>query len=147
MSKTNTKEIGFEELIEKKLNKLHKYRIRTSSDFDKVLAMDKGLVIEFIQISQPDAWGKLVDQYEADVESEFLKRLDAEISDRGLLSVFREGVTDRGIKINIAFWKPQSHLNEEVWKDYEMNILSVMRQVKYSTKNENSIDVVISLNG
>ncbi len=147
MIKTNTKEIGFEELIEKQLSKLHKYRVRTASDFDKELAMDKALVVEFVQTSQPEAWEKLVEQYGADVESEFLKRLDAEIASRGLLDVFRDGISDRGVKVSLAFWKPQSHLNEEVWQDYEHNILSVMRQVKYSTKNENSIDLAIFLNG
>ncbi len=147
MTKTNTKEKGFEELVESQLATLHGYRVRTASSYDKDLCMDKELVLEFIQKTQPKAWERLAEQYGADVEAEFLKRLDSEITDRGLLSVFREGVTDRGVKVSLAFWMPQSQLNEEVMAEYESNILSVMRQVKYSKKNENSIDVVIFLNG
>lgn len=147
MTKTNTKEKGFEELVETQLALLHGYRIRTASSYDKDLCMDKEIVLEFIQATQPHAWEKLVEQYGADAEVELLKRLDSEISERGLLSVFREGVTDRGVKISLAFWMPQSKLNEEVMSEYKSNVLSVMRQVKYSKKNENSIDVVIFLNG
>ena len=47
----------------------------------------------------------------------------------------------------MAYWKPQNKLNPDSCKDYETNIMSTMRQVKYSVKNENSIDTVIFLNG
>lgn len=148
MKKTNTKELGFEEFIEGQLGKLHAYRVRVASTYDKELCMDKELVLEFVEKTQPDAWKKLGEQYgEENVAERFLARLDSEISSRGLLSVFREGIVDRGLAFKLAFWKPQNTLNPDAWKDYQNNIFSVMRQVKYSTKNENSIDMVFSLNG
>lgn len=145
--KTNTKEKGFEEFIEGDLLKLHGYRSRSVSDYDKELCMDKEIVLEFIKTTQPDEWKKLEEQYGDKTEEKFLERLDKEISDRGVLSVFREGTTDRGVSLKLAFWKPQTGHNQKVLSDYEGNILSVMRQVKYSTKNENSIDMAIFLNG
>lgn len=147
MTKTNTKEAGFEELVVEQMHTQHQYRVRTASSFDKELAMDRELVLEFIKTSQEDAWKKLVEQYGEDTEAEFLKRLDAEISERGLLDVLRSGVTDRGVRFTLMYTMPQSGLNEEVLADYGRNILSVMRQVKYSIKNENSIDTALFLNG
>ena len=149
MPKTNTKEKGFEEFIEGYLidEKIGKYRKRLSSDYDKELCMDKELVLEFIKTSQPDEWKKLEEQYSEKTEEKFLDRLDEEIVSRGLLSIFREGITDRGVKFKLAFWKPQTKHNPEARKDYEGNILSEMRQVKYSLENEKSIDMVIFLNG
>lgn len=147
MTKANTKEIGFEEFIEQELHTLHGFRIRMASSYDKQICMDKELVLEFVKISQPKSWEKLTVQYGNEVDNEFLKRLDNEIEKRGLLSVFREGITDRGVLFKLAFWKPQNKLNPDSWKDYDANIMSVMRQVKYSLKNENSIDIVIFLNG
>lgn len=147
MIKTNTKESGFEELVEKELASLHGYVIRKNSSYDKDHCVDRELLLQFIKDTQPQKWETLSEQYGADVEEEFLKRLDAELSERGVLSVFREGVTDRGVNFEFAFWMPQSSLNEDVIKEYHSNVLSVMRQVKYSHKNENSIDVVIFLNG
>lgn len=146
-TKTNTKESGFEEFIEQQLVSLHKYRSRPSSSYNKDLCMDTELVLEFIQTTQKDSWNKLVEQYGGDVANRFLARLDEELLSRGLLSVLREGVKDRGVNIRLAYWKPENNKNPETLTDYAGNILSVMRQVKYSAKNENSIDMVIFANG
>lgn len=146
-TKTNTKESGFEEFIEQQLVSLHKYRSRPNSAYNKDLCMDTELVLEFIQTTQKDGWNKLVEQYGGDVANRFLARLDEELLSRGLLSLLREGVKDRGVNIHLAYWKPENDKNPETLADYAGNILSVMRQVKYSSKNENSIDMVIFVNG
>lgn len=145
--KTNTKESGFEEFIEGELVGVNGYRKRENSSYDKKLCMDTELVLEFIQNTQKDKWAELVEQYGEEVGEKFLARLDEEISARGLLSVIREGVKDRGVNIRLAFWKPENEKNPETLADYAGNILSVMRQVKYSERNENSIDMVIFVNG
>ena len=144
---TNTKESGFEDLIENELLALHGYKARTTSQFDKKLVMDTELVVAFVQASQPEAWEKLSEQYGAEVQERFLARLDTEIAERGLIDVLRKGVRDRGVTVRLAFWQPQNDLNPELVTEYKHNILSVMRQVKYSEKNENSIDMVLFLNG
>lgn len=153
MKKTNTKEIGFEEFIEQfltaeKQQKTHGYRQRLASQYDKVLCMDAELVLEFVQATQSEAWEKLSEQHGAEeIAKKFLKRVDDEIATRGILSVLREGVSDRGCTFKLAYWMPQSRMNEDAWNEYASNILSVTRQVKYSIKNENSIDLVLFLNG
>lgn len=150
--KTNTKESGFEEFIEQYLSgvtqkKSHGYSSRPASVYDKALAMDTEFVLEFVKNTQKDAWAKIVEQYGDDADVRFLARLDEEIAERGLLDVLRNGVTDRGVRIAIAFRKPENDKNSETVADYAGNILSVMRQVKYSAQNENSIDTVLFING
>ncbi len=146
-TKTNTKESGFEEFIEEQLVSLNGYRSRPNSSYNKELCMDIELVLEFIQTTQKENWNKLVEQYGDETPDRFLARLDEEILSRGLLSVLRDGVTDRGVRICLAYFKPENNKNPETLADYAGNILSIMRQVKYSTKNENSIDMVIFVNG
>lgn len=145
--RTNTRESGFEEFIEQELVGLHAYRKRLNSSYDKALCMDTELVLEFVQTTQKEAWEKLVEQYGDSAPERFLARLDEELISRGLLSILRNGVTDRGVRLQLAYWKPENSKNPETLADYEGNILSVMRQVKYSTKNENSIDMVLFVNG
>ena len=147
ITKTNTRESGFEELIEQELVKLHNYQSRKTDSYDKNLCMDTELVLNFINNSQPNEWKKLEAQYGNEVSEKFLNRLDVEIVSRGLLNVLREGISDRGVRIKLAFWKPQNNLNPDTVEEYKKNVLSVMRQVKYSTQNENSIDTVLFLNG
>lgn len=145
--KTNTKESGFEEFIERELVSLHGYRLRPASVYDKPLAMDTELVLEFVKNTQSDAWAKIVEQYGDEASVRFLKRLDEEVVERGLLDVFRNGITDRGVRITTAFRQPENDKNPETVADYTGNILSVMRQVKYSAQNENSVDMVLFVNG
>jgi type I restriction enzyme R subunit len=145
--KTNTKEKGFEDFIEEYLIKHNGYLERKPTDYDKALCFDTGLVLKFIKNTQEKQWQKLVDQHGADVEQRFLSRLDEEIKARGVIDVLRTGLSDHGAKFDLAYFKPETGLNEETKKQFESNILSVMRQVKYSGKNENSIDMVTFLNG
>ncbi|MFA5931870.1 MAG: type I restriction endonuclease [Candidatus Paceibacterota bacterium] len=145
--KTNTKESGFEEFIEGELVGAQGYRKRQNSSYDKKLCMDTELVLEFIKNTQKESWDKIIEQYGEEAEQKFLLRLDEEISTRGLLSVIREGVKDRGVNIHLAYSRPENDKNPETLADYVGNILSVTRQVKYSEKNENSIDMVIFVNG
>jgi type I restriction enzyme, R subunit len=79
--------------------------------------------------------------------SKLLQRLHKELEIRGALDVIRNGFTDNGITFELAYFKPETSMNPETGKLYNQNILSVTRQVKYSSKNENSLDMVLFLNG
>ncbi|MCX5748693.1 MAG: type I restriction endonuclease [Candidatus Saganbacteria bacterium] len=144
---TNTKELGFEEFIEKHLISSQSYCKLKPGDFDKAICFDKDTVIGFIKKTQSKEWKKLLDQHGEDAENRFFKRLDEEIRARGILEVLRSGINDHGIKFDLAYFKPETKLNEETLQKYNSNIFSVVRQLKYSEKNENSIDMVIFING
>ena len=116
--KTNTKESGFEEFIEHELVAAHGYRSRPASVYNKALAMDSELVLEFVQKTQSEAWLKIVEQYGDDAPLQFLKRLDEEIVERGLLGVLRGGITDRGVRVTMAFRQPENDKNSDTVADY-----------------------------
>jgi type I restriction enzyme R subunit len=62
--------------------------------------------------------------------------------------VLRDGIKlVPNIQLTLCFFKPASNLNPDLTRLYEANILSVMRQVQYSAKNKNAIDVVTFVNG
>ena len=147
MKITNTRESGFEEFIQNELATLHSYRVRDNARFDKKLSMDIELLFEFLENTQSRQLEKLSEQYGENLKAKVTQRIDEEIESRGLLSVLREGVVDRGVKLHLAYFQPQNDLNPETMTEYAGNILSVTRQVKYSDKNENSIDLVLFLNG
>lgn len=64
-----------------------------------------------------------------------------------MLDVVRHGVTDSGIKFQLAYFHPNSQTNDETLRLYHLNKLTVTRQVRCGMKNENSLDLVLSLNG
>ena len=54
---------------------------------------------------------------------------------------------DSGCKFRLAYFRPASGLNEETRRLYLANLFSVIRQLRYSTNNENCLDLVLFLNG
>lgn len=140
-------EKGFENAIETHLVKYGGYHKGDPSNFNRELAMDTVTLFKFIQESQPKQWEKLRKIHGANVKEKFLNRLNKELNQRGMLDCLRHGITDYGVKFTLMFPLPASQLNPEAIHNYNLNHLTVTRQVKYSTKNENSLDMVISVNG
>ncbi|MDY7525300.1 type I restriction endonuclease [Sphingomonas sp. 10B4] len=124
------------------------YRLRSSSDLDRDLALDKALVLEFVTSTQPDEWAKLEAQYSTSADVEFFKQLDANLKNVGTLGVLRHGIKIvPGIKLRLCAFQPASSVNPELTAQYDANILSLARQVRYSRRNDNEIDVVTFVNG
>ncbi|HNB74148.1 MAG TPA: type I restriction endonuclease, partial [Acidobacteriota bacterium] len=69
--------------------------------------------------------------------------------DRGTLEVLRRGVELIGLRqpLQLAQFKPALAMNPELQAKYAANRLRVVRQVRYSVHNENTIDLVLFLNG
>jgi type I restriction enzyme R subunit len=123
------------------------YRKRVAADYDRALCLDPEMLFQFIYTTQPREWEKLKAQHGAEVKQKFLRRLVREIERRGTLDVLRKGVKDYGCKFQLAYFAPSSALNVEHARAYRGNILSVIRQLKYSEKSEKSLDLVLFLNG
>lgn len=142
-----TTEQAFEEAIEKSLIEKGGYTKGDPSDFSRELAFDPKAIFAFLKDSQPQSWKKLSEIHGPQVESKVLQRLFKELDNRGTLDVLRKGFVDYGVRFKMAYFKPASRLNPETVTLYNKNRLTVTRQVKYSLKNENSIDMLLCLNG
>lgn len=148
MKITNTKEIGFEEYIEKQLVEVNGYKKQSNTAYQRNLCLDPEMVLEFINVTQADAWGELLKMHGEDINEKFFKRLSDEVRDRGVLDVLRNGFADHGVNFKMAYYPPNSGMNEETIRLFESNVLSAMRQVHYSEKDVDlSLDTVIFLNG
>lgn len=137
----------FEQDIETYLCSAGGYTKGSPAAFDRKLALDKSAFIAFIKASQPKSWEKYEKIYGADSERQIIDRFCREVKQVGLLRVLRQGFSDRGIKFRAVYWKPETSLNETSAAQYAANILHCTRQLHYSLKNENSIDIVLLLNG
>ena len=117
-------------------------------EYDRALCLIPEEVLAFVRTTQPKEFQKLERQYgAAEAAGKFCYRLSREISRRGTLDVLRKGIKDRGARFKLATFKPASGMNPEHQRLYRANRFSVVRQLKYSQKNENSIDMVLFLNG
>lgn len=137
----------FEADIEASLLSAGGYEKGNPSAFDRHLALDKETFIDFIKISQPKKWARLEKIYKEDTAKNLIDRFDKVVQKKGLLEVFRRGFEDRGITFNAVFWKPETDMNQTALMQYCANVLHCTRQLRYSPKNENSIDIVLFVNG
>lgn len=104
-------------------------------------------ITDFLKTSQNKEWNKISAIHKTDVDKKVVQRLLKELELRGTLDVIRNGFTDYGVKFKMGYFKPESSLNPTAEALYETNHLSVTRQLYYERKGNNSIDMVLSLNG
>lgn len=123
------------------------YRKRKPEEYDRMLCLLPRDVLDFVLATQPQAWKKLEQHHGPAVKDQFLKRLSAEIERRGSLDVLRNGLKDSGVKFRLAYFRSASGLNEETRRLHAANLFSIVRQVRYSTRNESCLDLVLFLNG
>ncbi len=143
------KEKAFEAAIEDLLLTQAGYTKADPKNFDRERALDPTILIPFIQATQPGKWEALEKLHGPNTETVVLDDLckAMDTPGRGCLDVIRHGFKCYGKQIDVAFFKPAHGLNPETIKLYGANQLTVTRQLHYSTKNESSIDLVLSLNG
>jgi len=146
MSSLNPTEKKFENHIEKYLNSIE-YKSIHYEKYDRTLCLIKDQVLYFIKKTQKDSWKKLQEIYEDDTENKVLNRISSEISRRGIIDVLRNQVSDRGVYLDLCYFEPKSSLNPDHLNLFKSNQFSLVRQFHYSTKNENSIDMGLFLNG
>ncbi len=136
----------FEDHIEAHLNKSD-YLSFQSFHYDKSRCLISNETLRFIQLTQRDEYQKLESQYDADTPDKLLDRVSSEIKKRGVLDVLRKGIKDRGCHFKLTYFLPSSGMNPDHKKLYDLNRFSLIRQLKYSEKNEKSVDMVLFLNG
>lgn len=142
-----TKEKNFEQDIEQYLLSEGGYVKGTMATYDKKRAIDMPVLIQFIETTQPKQWAKYKNIYGENAEHQLYKMFQNNVAQSGLIYVLRNGIKDRGIGLKFVYFEPASGLNEELVGKYKANILTETRQFFYSTDNNNSIDMVLSVNG
>ena len=120
-----------------------------ASRYDRARALFPDDVIAWLQESQPDAWDAATKNHGTNADDVIVSRLRDSINQRGTLDVLRNGFEMLGqrSKLSIMQVKPTLEINPQIMARYAANRLRVVRQVRYSLQNENSIDLVLFLNG
>lgn len=153
---TDTTEKGLEGLITQSLCLLNGFEERHHEQYNRVDCVDEDLLFRFLEDTQPVEVAKLQAMHGENFRQKVLYRINQKIKDQtvvnevclgGMINVLRKGITETGIKLKLFFDKPVSSLNEKDNELYSKNIFSVTRQVHYSTQNENSLDLVLFVNG
>lgn len=104
-------------------------------------------LIDFIKRTQPREWARFENIHKVSPEHCFCIAFNNAVRNYGLLEVLRKGFKTKGIDFKVCFFKPESKLNQTAQALYSKNIFNCVRQWHYSEENNNSVDIVLVLNG
>jgi type I restriction enzyme R subunit len=158
---TDTTEKGLEALITNYLcdggdTVGHGFVRREYAQYNRTDCIDEELLFRFLELTQTIEVEKLKAIHGDLYQQKILSRINQKIKDQtvvkekclgGIVELMRVGITDNNIKLKLFYDKPTQLGNEKDWERYNQNIFSATRQVHYSNANNNSLDIVIFLNG
>lgn len=123
------------------------YRIRRATSFDRYFAVDREMLFEFLDASQPDVMAELRKIFKQDAEDTIVNVINEAVTAKksSLVEVLKNGVEISNRHIDLMYTKPATTFNKTLNKRYDDNILSVMEEVWVS--DDERIDLVIFLNG
>ena len=110
-------------------------------------ALDIHTLVGFVKATQPIMWQRFEKQCNSDPYRKFYKCFEDAVQMDGLLSVMRHGFKHRGMDFKVCYFKPESTLNDVAVKRYEQNVCQCIRQWHYSQQNNNSVDMMLAING
>ncbi|WP_321529011.1 type I restriction endonuclease [Sedimenticola selenatireducens] len=122
-------------------------KLSPDKDWDVELALCPNVLLDYIRESQPDAWKQLQGHYGASVDAKVIDEICRQIKKEGMLAILRNGIRDRGVAYRLVQFAPPTSLNPDVANRYALNRMGVMQQVRFDSKTQQTIDVVLFVNG
>jgi type I restriction enzyme R subunit len=125
------------------------YDAADAGRYDRTQALFVDDAIAWIKASQPKTWEAIEKSHGAAAPKVVAERLRKSLDSQGTLAVLRQGFEMLGLKHAVAMcqFKPALAMNADLQARYVANRLRVVRQVHYSVHCENSIDLVLFVNG
>ena len=121
------------------------YQRGYSHDFDKAFAIDTAKLWQFLEATQADELAKF--EHKPEWKRQVVERLHRKLKKDGLLSLLKKGLDFDSAHLTLLYRLPYNDLNPDVAAKFESNVFSVTRQVYFSAATQESIDMVIFING
>ena len=126
------------------------YLLGRATDYNRDVALDVAQLLAFLQATQPKAVDTLELAADGIKRTQFLHRLQGEITKRGVVDVLRKGVSHGPLHVDLYKLLPTPG-NAATADAFGKNIFSVTRQVRYSNSlgndGGNELDLVVFING
>lgn len=140
-------EKAFETYVEEVLQSTGGWGAGALSEWDKEHALFPAQVFAFIEDTQPKLWESMRKLHSSALEGLIVKALIKELDAKGSLHVLRHGFKFYGKTFHVAYFKPAHGANYEVLEQYAKNQLTVTRQVPCHPDDNNTLDMLLAVNG
>jgi type I restriction enzyme R subunit len=124
-----------------------KTHLQDAKSYLRELALYPDDMLAFVKETQPTEWAKFKKWHNGQADDMFVKRIAKQLDTHGTLHVLRHGFKDVDAKFFLCQFRPAHKKNPKLLETYGKNRLTVVRQLHYSLHHENSIDMVLFVNG
>ena len=147
-----TKEIHFEDHIVKYLTTdenggVKEYNQVHASEYDKENCIIPTEIISFIKTSQPKAYEAIRKDLGEATDAKIVYYISKSLKTNKTLKTLRSRLKVSGQRLDLVYWQPANDKTLEHGEGYGKNRLSIIRQLAYSKKNNNEIDLGFFING
>lgn len=115
--------------------------------WDKQRALFPEYVLAFIQSTQSSLWNQMEKLHGNELAGKLIDTLVKERDTKGTLHIIRHGFKFYGKTFKLAYFKPANGLVYETLELFKQNTLYVTRQIPCHPWDNNTVDMVLSLNG
>ncbi len=124
------------------------YDAHDATGYDRALALYPADLVAWVQQSQPMIWETLSKNHGSHVVQYLCDQVRTQLNRMPTIDLLRHGMTMVGVRntLKLAQFKPALS-TPEIEHRYRQNRLRVIRQVRYSVAGEQSLDIVLFLNG
>jgi type I restriction enzyme, R subunit len=115
--------------------------------YDCARAIFPAEALGFIKETQPKDYDRVFAILKEKTDEQILSDLVKWLDTHGALTVLRHGFKCYGRTFRVAFFRPAHGLNPDLEALYVANRVGLTRQLAYSARNSNTLDLTISVNG
>lgn len=115
--------------------------------WDVKMGLFPDYIFSFLKDTQGQLWEQMEKMHGSDLKPKLLEVFIKERDIKGTLHIIRHGFKFYGKTFQLAYFKPAHGLNQETIALFEKNQLHVVRQVPCHPQDNNTIDLVLALNG
>lgn len=123
------------------------YVLGRAADYNRDVALDVVQLLAFLQATQPTVVAALELGQEGIKRTQFLHRIQGEVSKRGVVDVLRKGVSHGPAHVDLYKLLPTPG-NASAAENFGKNVFSITRQLRYSNdESQRALDLGVFING
>ena len=115
---------------------------RSAKYYDKNLAMDKEILLEFLKSTQKKELNSL-----GLSDDEIISKINDYIIKNGILECLKNGVMINNTNLELVYNKESSGFNADLAQKYEKNKITIIQEVNADNENKERVDLVVFVNG
>lgn len=124
------------------------FKVGAPSDFNMQYAIDDRFFWTFLKKTQEEELEKIKRNSPSDWQRKLLERFDRLIKKHGILHLLKKGLSVDDAHFHLMYPAPLASSSDKVKQNFEDNIFSCTRQIRYSQVNPlQEIDMVLFING